>query len=82
MVTISRANRRRGSSSNNALDLRVIGLPEALDVNVQGAEEEAAVEAQAPEDCLVVAQPAEGVAGVTEHHIVPVDVVCGWREGT
>lgn len=58
-------------------DLCIIWLPDPLHVHIELLEEEASMEAQAPEDNLVVFQALEGVSGVAEHHILPVYVICG-----
>lgn len=57
-------------------DLCIIRLPDPLHIHIKLVEEQASMEAQAPEDDLVVSQTLEGVSGVTENHILPVDVIC------
>jgi len=52
------------------------GLPDALHVHVQHLEEQLAVEAQGPEDGLVVLFALEHVLGVLEDDVVPIDVIC------
>lgn len=49
----------------------VVGLPYALDVHPDGLEEDLAVEAQRPEDELVVVEPVESVDAVPEYNVLP-----------
>ena len=58
-----------------SLDLVVLGLPDADDLHVQSLEEEPAMEAQGPEDELVVFDALEGQVGVAEDDILAVNGV-------
>eukprot|EP00983_Pelagomonas_calceolata_P114117 1160061-Pelagomonas_calceolata.AAC.2 len=52
------------------------GLPHALHLHVQLAEEELAVEAQGPKDDAVILEALKLVAGIPEHDVFTVDVIC------
>ena len=54
----------------------VLWLPYALDIHIQPAEEELAVEAERPEESLVVLHAVESVPRVPEGDVFPVDVIC------
>mmetsp|Transcript_22673 Transcript_22673/g.62594 ORF Transcript_22673/g.62594 Transcript_22673/m.62594 type:complete len:241 (-) Transcript_22673:611-1333(-) len=51
------------------------GLPHALHLHVQLAEEELAVEAQGPKDDAVILEALKLVAGIPEHDVFTVDVI-------
>lgn len=57
-------------------DEPVLRLPDAAHLHVQLGEEDAPVEAQAPEDELVVLEPGKVVARVPKGYVVAVDVDC------
>ncbi len=58
-------------SPDNAL----LRLPDALDLDVQLAEDKLARQPQGPEDGAVVLLATKGVARVLEYDVVPVDAI-------